>query len=118
MIIKETCYGCLVEGTKEDMTLLVNYLRKIEPFNIFSRKRGFFIGDPRICRRHRHGGPRLGYHFMEYEYELLDLISSGLKSIEDVKKIETKDKSDKQKKKVNPAIITELIEKIKSQEVS
>ena len=90
ILIKDTCYGCLVQGDKEIIKKIVLYVRELDPNNIFTRKRGFYLGDPRICRRLRLGGQRLGFNFLEYEYKVLNFISKALESLEteDIKEIE------------------------------
>jgi putative methanogenesis marker protein 6 len=82
ILIKDTCYGCLVQGDKKIIEEIVLYVRELDQNNIFTRKRGFYLGDPRICRRLRLGGQRLGFNFLEYEYKILNFISKALESLE------------------------------------
>ncbi|MCX8176357.1 MAG: methanogenesis marker 6 protein [Candidatus Bathyarchaeota archaeon] len=79
--VKETCYGMLIEGKKDDVENAVNEVRKLDPEKIFVKLRGFPIGDRRVCRSSRGGGSRLGFQQLEAEYKLLPLISQGLKNM-------------------------------------
>jgi putative methanogenesis marker protein 6 len=83
--VKETCFGLIVEGEKSLMKEAFRRLRELDKYNIFSKIRAYPPGDPRICRANRGGGPRLGFHFMEFELEKLPLISSALKSLDERK---------------------------------
>ena len=80
--IKETCYGALLEGEAEKIRAVVEEVRKMDPNGIFSKPRGFPIGDPRICRATRKGGPRPGFHQLELEYQLLPKVRVALNKIE------------------------------------
>ena len=79
LTIKETCYGAMVSGKKEDVKKAIIEIRKLDPYNIFTKDRGFAPGDPRRCRGHRLG-PREGFHQLEREYELLDYVGEALKN--------------------------------------
>ena len=79
--IKETCYGALVEGEEEKVRELLDEVRKMDPNGIFSKPRGFPIGDQRICRATRRGGPRPGFHQLELEYQLLPKVRKALDKI-------------------------------------
>ncbi|MGP3666930.1 MAG: methanogenesis marker 6 protein [Candidatus Bathyarchaeota archaeon] len=79
--VKETCYGILIEGKKDDVESVVNEVRKLDPEKIFVKLRGFPSGDRRICRSSRGGGSRLGFQQLEAESKLLPLISKGLKNM-------------------------------------
>jgi putative methanogenesis marker protein 6 len=81
--VKVTCYGALVSGKKEDILKIIKEIRKLDPYNIFTRERGFPVGDPRRCRGHRHG-PREGFHQMEGEYKLLEHVSDALRNPKEV----------------------------------
>ncbi|MDR2874134.1 MAG: methanogenesis marker protein 6 [Methanobrevibacter sp.] len=98
--VKITDYGFMVSGKEEEVLKIVKELRKLDPHNIFSRERGFPIGDPRRCREHRFGsqlfsrektssiedsvshifGPREGFHQVESEYKLLVHVSDALRN--------------------------------------
>lgn len=75
---KETCYGLMLEGEEERLKEIVAELKKMDPNRIFYKVRGFRIGDPRICRAKRGGGPRQGYHMLAVEREALKNISKAL----------------------------------------
>ncbi|MHC1611375.1 MAG: DUF2102 domain-containing protein [Candidatus Methanospirareceae archaeon] len=76
--VKETCFGALVEGEEEMVREIVDEVRRMDPNGIFSKPRGFPIGDHRICRATRRGGPRLGFHQLELEYQLLPEVRKAL----------------------------------------
>jgi len=80
--VKETCYGALVEGEEKKVREIVEEVRKLDKNGIFSKPRGFPIGDPRICRATRKGGPRPGFHQLELEYGLLPKVREALDKIE------------------------------------
>ena len=75
---KETCYGLMLEGEEERLKEIVAELKKMDPNRIFYKVRGFRIGDPRICRAKRGGGPRVGYHMLAVEREALKNVSKAL----------------------------------------
>lgn len=79
LIIKTTCYGAVISGKKEDVDEAIEQVRKLDPYNIFTKDRGFPPGDPRRCRAKR-GGAREGFHQLEKEFELLDDVSKALKN--------------------------------------
>jgi putative methanogenesis marker protein 6 len=76
--IKQTCYGAMVSGKKEDVAKSLKELRKLDQYNLFFKERGFPAGDPRRCRGHRKG-PREGFHQLEHEFKLLGDVSDALK---------------------------------------
>jgi putative methanogenesis marker protein 6 len=75
---KETCYGLLLEGEEERLEEVSKELRKLDPNKIFFKIRGYRIGDERICRAKRGGGPRAGYHMLSVEREALKNVSKAL----------------------------------------
>jgi putative methanogenesis marker protein 6 len=75
---KETCYGLLLEGEESRLDEVFTELRKLDPNRIFFKIRGFKIGDERICRAKRGGGPRAGYHMLSVERESLKNVSKAL----------------------------------------
>ncbi|RBQ23698.1 hypothetical protein ALNOE001_07630 [Candidatus Methanobinarius endosymbioticus] len=79
LTIKQTCYGAMVSGNEEDVKEAIKEVRKLDPYNIFTKDRGFPPGDPRRCRGHRKG-PREGFHQMEKEFKLLGFVSDALKN--------------------------------------
>ena len=106
LTIKSTCYGAIVHGEKEEVEKLIKKVREWDPYNIFTKDRGFPPGDPRRCRGHR-GAAREGYHQLEKEFSLLSYVGEALEkpekveiekaekiSVDDFKKI-VKEKSSK-----------------------
>jgi putative methanogenesis marker protein 6 len=74
--VKETCYGAMIEGGKEDMRKALVAIRKLDPDRIFTKVRGFPIGDTRRCRAHH--GSRPGFTQLEKEWECLRLVDKGV----------------------------------------
>jgi len=79
--VKETCFGALVEGEEKKVREIVDAVREMDPNGIFSKPRGFPIGDHRICRATRKGGARPGFHQLELEYQLLPKVRKALDKI-------------------------------------
>ncbi len=79
--VKETCFGALVEGEEKKVREIVDAVRKMDPNGVFSKPRGFPIGDHRICRATRKGGARPGFHQLELEYQLLPKVRKALDKI-------------------------------------
>jgi putative methanogenesis marker protein 6 len=79
-MIKETCFGLVVNGKEEDVNRIVTELRKMDPDHIFVKDRGFPPGDSRRCRANL-GGARPGYHGMEYEMTVIPYVSHGLEEL-------------------------------------
>lgn len=80
LIIKVTCWGLILSGDSELIKKAVQEIRKLDPTKIFVKERGYPPGDPRICRFHRGGGARPGFHYLEYETSLLPFISKALEA--------------------------------------
>ncbi len=76
--IKETCYGLMVTGRRDEVDRVVDAVRKINPTKIFVKERGFPPGDERRCRANRGGGPRPGFHQLKNEMDILPDIGKGL----------------------------------------
>ncbi len=91
---KETCYGLLIEGEEEDLERVMKALREMDPSRVFFKVRGYRIGDERVCRGKRGGGPRPGYFMLGAERETLINLSRALETREDV---EVKEKEPKTK---------------------
>ncbi|RJS71461.1 MAG: methanogenesis marker 6 protein [Candidatus Syntrophoarchaeum sp. WYZ-LMO15] len=85
--IKETCFGALIEGAKDQVRAAVDEIRKLDEHGIFTKVRGFPAGDPRVCRATRSGGPRPGFHQLEAEYRLLPTIRKVLDELGDDEKL-------------------------------
>jgi putative methanogenesis marker protein 6 len=79
-MIKETCFGLVINGSKEEVDRIIAELRKIDPDHIFVKDRGFPPGYPRRCRANL-GGARPGYHGMEYEMTVIPYVSHGLEAV-------------------------------------
>ena len=80
VMVKETCFGLIVNGKEEEVDRVTGELRKIDPDHIFVKDRGFPPGDPRRCRANL-GGARPGYHGMEQEMTVIPYVSHGLEAI-------------------------------------
>jgi putative methanogenesis marker protein 6 len=76
-MIKETCFGLVINGKADEVDRIIAELRKIDPDHIFIKDRGFPPGDTRRCRANL-GGARPGYHGMEYEMTVIPYVSHGL----------------------------------------
>ena len=80
VMIKETCFGLIINGKVEEVDQIITELRKIDPAHIFVKDRGFPPGDARRCRANL-GGARPGYNGMEYEMTIIPYISHGLEEL-------------------------------------
>lgn len=83
LTIKSTCYGAVIHGKEDDVKVAINKIREVDPWNIFSKDRGFPPGDPRRCRAKR-GAAREGFHQLEKEYELLEYVCDALENPHEV----------------------------------
>lgn len=83
MTIKSTCYGAIVHGEEDVVMEAIDEIRKLDPYNIFTKDRGFPPGDPRRCRAKR-GAAREGFHQLEKEFELLDCVREALEKPREV----------------------------------
>ena len=79
-MIKETCFGLVVNGKEDEVDRIVTELRKVDPDHIFVKDRGFPPGDSRRCRANL-GGARPGYHGMEFEMTAIPYVSYGLEEL-------------------------------------
>ena len=79
--VKETCYGCLVESTRENMQKVMAQVRATYRNEVFSKRRGYPQGDPRRCRAQH--GTRPGFAQLEEEWQLLSKIQYGLEKVEE-----------------------------------
>jgi putative methanogenesis marker protein 6 len=80
VMIKETCFGIVINGKEDEVDRIVAELRKLDPDHIFIKDRGFPPGDTRRCRANL-GGARPGYNAMEYEMTLIPYVSHGLEEL-------------------------------------
>ena len=78
--IKETCYGCLIEGESEAVREVVALAREIDHNSVFSKRRAYRAGDPVRCRAQH--GTRPGFAQLETEWAALGLIKAGLDAAE------------------------------------
>ena len=81
VMVKETCFGCQITGTSEDVERIIDHLRSLDPYRIFVKDRGFPPGDSRRCRANL-GGARPGYLGHEFEMKLALYISYGLSEVD------------------------------------
>lgn len=82
VLIKETCFGVMVSGEREVVDSLLLTIRKMDPYGIFIKERGFAPGEPYRCRATRRGGARPGFHNLESEDKLLPHIASALRALD------------------------------------
>lgn len=78
--VKETCYGCLVEGRASDVRTALARVRENYPNEVFTKVRAYHCGDPRRCRAQH--GTRPGYAQLEEEWAMLPRIQKGLEEVE------------------------------------
>ena len=76
VIVKESCYGAVLEGRMDTVREIVQDLRNLERNAIFSKVRAYHAGDPRRCRAHH--GTRPGFAQLEQEWGDLWKIQHGL----------------------------------------
>lgn len=80
-IVKETCYGCLVEGPRALVLDILAKVREKYRNEVFSKIRAYPCSDPRRCRAQH--GTRPGFAQLEEEWELLSKIQYGLEKVEE-----------------------------------
>ncbi|MCQ2086325.1 MAG: methanogenesis marker protein 6 [archaeon] len=78
--VKETCYGCLIEGPSELVRKIRDEVKKLNPNEIFSKIRAYPIGDPKRCRAQH--GSRPGFSQLETEWKALSYVEAGLNAID------------------------------------
>jgi len=81
VMVKETCFGCQITGTPEDVERIITHLRTVDPYRIFVKDRGFPPGDSRRCRANL-GGARPGYLGHEFEMKIAPYVSYGLEKVD------------------------------------
>ena len=82
IIVKETCFGIMVSGEREILDPLLVNIRKLDPYGIFIKERGFAPGEPFRCRATRRGGAKPGFHNLENEDKILPHIANALKALD------------------------------------
>jgi len=80
VVVKETCFGVVISGKNEEVLKTVTEVRKLDPNRIFTKVRGFPVGDQRRCRAYK--GSRPGFSQLEKEWKDLVLIEKGLQCAE------------------------------------
>jgi putative methanogenesis marker protein 6 len=80
VVVKETCFGVVISGKNEEVIKTVTEVRKLDPNRIFTKVRGFPVGDQRRCRAYK--GSRPGFAQLEKEWKDLVLIEKGLQCAE------------------------------------
>ncbi|MCL2549823.1 MAG: methanogenesis marker 6 protein [Methanimicrococcus sp.] len=76
--LKETCYGLVLTGTKENVDAVVKAVMDMDKNHIFVKDRGFPTGDPRRCRAVRNGGQRPGFYTLHEEISKMGTIGAAL----------------------------------------
>jgi putative methanogenesis marker protein 6 len=74
--IKETCFGVIIQGNPEVVAKVLAEVRKLDPNRLFSKVRGYPIGDGRRCRAEH--GSRPGFTQLEKEWKDLPMFEAGL----------------------------------------
>ncbi len=82
VMVKETCFGVMVSGERKVVDSLILSIRKLDPYGIFIKERGFAPGEPYRCRATRRGGTRPGFHNLETEDKILPHIASALAALD------------------------------------
>ena len=79
-LIKETCYGCLVEGPRELVLKIRDKVREEYRNEVFTKIRAYPCSDPRRCRAQH--GTRPGFAQLEEEWALLARVQHGLNEVD------------------------------------
>lgn len=111
VMVKETCFGVMVSGERKVVDLLLQSIRKMDPYGIFIKERGFAPGEPYRCRATRRGGARPGFHNLETEDKILPHIALALRALD-------KGEIPRQKQKKKKLDVEKLKEIIKETEVA
>jgi putative methanogenesis marker protein 6 len=84
--LKETCFGLMVQGERESVKKVLEKIRAKAPYSVFSKERGFCIGERKKCRLGKEGGisgaPRVGFHQLEMESHMLTIIGQAIEAVE------------------------------------
>ncbi len=107
VMIKETCFGVMVSGERAVVDRLLSDIRKMDPYGMFIKERGFAPGEPYRCRATRRGGARPGFHMLETEDRLLPHIAKALRALDRGEVPVMKEK----KKKLDVEKLKEIIKK-------
>lgn len=75
--VKETCYGAMIEGSPEAVKTVLTDIKKLGPDSIYTKIRGFPLGDPNRCRAQH--GSRPGFSQLEREWADLAKIEYGVR---------------------------------------
>ena len=81
--IKETCFGVIIQGEPSVVSNVLTEVRKLDPNRLFSKVRGYPIGDGRRCRAEH--GSRPGFTQLEKEWKDLPMFEAGLDCANDGK---------------------------------
>ena len=76
--IKETCFGVIVQGERQVVANVLTEVRKLDPNRLFSKVRGYPIGDGRRCRAEH--GSRPGFTQLEKEWKAQKVAQNGPKA--------------------------------------
>ena len=79
-LVKETCYGCLVEGPRDLVLSIRDKVREEYRNEVFTKVRAYPCSDPRRCRAQH--GTRPGFAQLEEEWALLSRIQRGLEAVD------------------------------------
>ncbi len=104
--VKETCYGAVIDGKKEDVERALDAVRRLDPHRIFSKIRAYPAGDTRRCRAHH--GSRPGFSQLEMEWKTLSLVDKGLEAAEKGEHHEEKKKKENLSEEKLKEIISEV----------
>ncbi len=80
VIVKETCYGCLVEAPAAVAREVLAKVRERYPNEVFSKVRAYRCSDPVRCRAQH--GTRPGFAQLEEEWALLSKVQHGLEEVQ------------------------------------
>ena len=79
-LVKETCYGCLVEGPRDLVLRIRDKVREDYRNEVFTKIRAYPCSDPRRCRAQH--GTRPGFAQLEEEWALLAKVQYGLDQVD------------------------------------
>lgn len=105
--IKETCYGLVISGDKDDVDNVAEAVRNLDKNHIFIKDRGFPVGDKRRCRADRKGGQRPGFYTLSEEIGKFGVVGDAL----DIYYSDSPRIKAKWPERVDPSKIEKLIKK-------